>query len=93
MKEELRATKKKKTWELVEESIKKPIDVKWVYKLKRRTYGEISKHKAKIVVRGFLQKPDIYFNEVYTLVARLKTIKIIALTTTYRGWKIHHVAT
>lgn len=34
MKEKLWSIEKNKTWELVEKSIKKPIDVKWIYKLK-----------------------------------------------------------
>src|ERR1044072_9843757 len=70
MKEELRAIEKNKTWELVERSNKKPIDVKWIYKVKRRPNGEIAKYKARLVARGFLQKPGIDFNEVYAPVAR-----------------------
>ena len=34
MKEEHRAIEKNNTWELVERTNKKPIDVKWVYKVK-----------------------------------------------------------
>ena len=54
MKEELKIIEKNKTCELIEELIKKPIDVKWVYKLKLRPNGEISKHNARLVARGFL---------------------------------------
>ena len=54
MKEELRAIEKNKTWELVERTNKKPIDVKWIYKVKRRPNGEIAKYKARLVARGFL---------------------------------------
>lgn len=91
MKKELRAIEKNKTWELIEESIKKSINVKWVYKLKQRPNGEISKHKARIVARGFLQKLGIDFDEVYAIVARLETIIIVVLTITYRGCKIHQL--
>lgn len=82
MKEELIEIEKNKTWELVEETIKKPIDLKWVYKMKQRSNGEISKQKETLVARGFLQKPSIDFDEVYASVTRLKTIRIIVSTTT-----------
>lgn len=91
MKEELMSIEKNKIWELVEKSIKKPIDLKWVYKLKRRTNGEISKYKERLVARGFLQKPGIDFNEVYTPVAILETIRIVVSKATYRGWKMHQL--
>lgn len=53
MQEELREIEKNKTWELVKNSINKAIDVNWVYKLKLRPNGGISKHKARPVGRGF----------------------------------------
>lgn len=33
---------------------KKAIDVKWIFKLKLKPNGDISKHKARIVARGFM---------------------------------------
>lgn len=42
--EELITLERNKTWELMHKSNKKPIDVKWVYKLKFRSNGEISKY-------------------------------------------------
>lgn len=89
MQDELRSIEKNKTWELVEKEIKKPIDVKWVYKLKLRLNGKITKQKMRLVARGFLKKPGIDFEKVYAPVARLETIRIIMLTATYKGWKIH----
>ncbi|XP_050875862.1 uncharacterized mitochondrial protein AtMg00820-like [Lathyrus oleraceus] len=85
MKEELKAIEKNKTCELVEKLIKKSIDVKWLYKLKRRPNCEIAKHKAILVATGFLQTPGLDFDEVYVPVARPETIKIIVSTTAYRG--------
>lgn len=55
----------------------KPIDAKWVHKLKLRLNGEISNYKARLMAIGFQQKPIIDFNEVYAPVARLERTKII----------------
>lgn len=73
MQVKIKVIEKNKTWELVKNLIENPIDVdvKWVYKLKLRPDCEISKHKARLVARGFLQKPGFNFDEVYALVARL----------------------
>lgn len=70
---------------------KKLIDVKWVYKLKLRPNGKISKCKTRLVARGFQQKPAINFNGVYAPVESLETIRIIVSTTSYHGWKIHQL--
>lgn len=82
---------KNKTWELVGESIKKPIDVKRVYKMKQRPNGKISKHKAKPVAKSFMQNPGIDFDKVHAPVARLEIIKIVLSTIAYTGWKIHQL--
>lgn len=89
--EELGAIEKKKIWELVEKSITESIDVKWACKLKLRPNGEITKHKARLVARGFLQKPSIDFDEVYAPLARLETNIFIVSIATYKVWKIHQL--
>ena len=46
MLEELKAIEKNHTWKLVElPAKKKPIDVKWVFKLKLNPNGTIAKHR------------------------------------------------
>lgn len=42
-------------WELIKMSLdKRAIDVKWIFKLKLEPNGEIARHKAKLVARGFI---------------------------------------
>ena len=47
----------------------KAINVKWVYKTKRNTKGEIEKHKARLVANSYSQKTDIDYDEVFALLA------------------------
>ncbi|RDX83882.1 hypothetical protein CR513_35158, partial [Mucuna pruriens] len=54
--------------ELVDPSSnKKPIALKWVYKVKVNPRGEVVKNKAILVAKGFLQKAGIDYGEVYAL--------------------------
>ena len=48
--EELNSINRNNTWELTElPASKKPIDVKWIFKLKLKPNGEVAKHKARLV--------------------------------------------
>jgi len=52
--EDLEAIEKNRTWELVDvPKHKKPIDVKWVFKIKSRPDGTVSKYKARLVAKCF----------------------------------------
>ncbi|XP_050920038.1 uncharacterized mitochondrial protein AtMg00820-like [Lathyrus oleraceus] len=66
MKEELGAIERNKTWELIElPRNKKVISVIWVYKVKLKPDGSISKHKARSLARAFLQKSRLDYFEVF----------------------------
>ncbi|PNY14437.1 putative copia-type protein, partial [Trifolium pratense] len=78
MKEELHSIEKNHTWKLVKlPPHKKAISVKWVFKVKKNPDGNIVKHKARLVARGFLQQEGIDYTEVYAPVARMETIRLV----------------
>jgi hypothetical protein len=55
MNKEIQSIEKNRTWELVKlPAGKRPIGVKWVYKLKRNSDGEVVKHKARLVAKGYV---------------------------------------
>ena len=92
MKEELKAIEKNNTWQLVPlPAKKKPIVVKWVYKVKKNLKEEISKYKARLVAKGFLEKAGIDFKEVFAPVARMETVRIITAIASQKGWHMHHM--
>jgi len=70
---------------------KKPIDVKWIFKLKLRPNGEVTKHKARLVARGFMQKAGMDYFEVYAPVIRLETVRLIVAIACGRNWPMHHL--
>lgn len=65
-----------KTWELVNiPPDKKPIDCKWVFKIKRDSNGKIVRYKAQLVIKGYAQKKGINFEETYSPVVRYSSIR------------------
>ncbi|WVZ64455.1 hypothetical protein U9M48_013964 [Paspalum notatum var. saurae] len=55
MLEEMSSIQENQTWELVDPPVNcRPNGLKWVYKVKRDERGEVVRHKARLVVRGFV---------------------------------------
>ena len=70
---------------------KKKIDVKWVFKVKLNLDGQVFKHKARLVARGFLQKHDIDYNEVFAPVARTETVRLVVANACKNQWPLYHL--
>ena len=74
MDEEIKAIKKNNMWELASlPKGNKAIDVKWVYKAKKNAKGEVERYK----VRGYSQRADIDYDEVFSSSALLETVRLI----------------
>jgi hypothetical protein len=72
MVEELHSIKENKTWERTSlPTGHRPIGLKWVYKAKRDEQGNIVKHKARLIAKGYVQKQGIDYEEAFTLMARM----------------------
>jgi len=92
MEEELREIERNHTWELATlPHNKRPIGVKWVYKVKVKSTGEIANYEARLVAKGFLQNAGLDYNVVFALVARIETIRLVVASTTFRGWSLHQL--
>jgi uncharacterized protein (UPF0332 family) len=50
------------------------VGVKWIFKTKFKEDGEVDKHKAHLVAKGYTQQHGIDYTEVFALVTRLDTI-------------------
>lgn len=78
MRKEIEAIERNNTWKLVElPSGHKPIGLKWVYKLKRNTEGDIVKYKAWLVTKGYVERHGVDFEEVFAPVIRLETVRLL----------------
>jgi hypothetical protein len=80
MQSEMDAVETNRTWELVDlPHGHRAITLKWVFKLKRDEADAIVKHKARLVARGFLQQEGIDFDDAFTPVEWMESVRLLAL--------------
>ena len=77
MKDEMESLMSNQTWQLAElpKGKKAPYN-KWVYRIKEEHDG-YKRYKARLVVKGFQQKVGIDYNEIFSLVVKLITIRMV----------------
>ena len=87
MEVEYNALLENKTWRLVPNSEgKNLIDCKWVYKVKRRADGSIDRYKARLVAKGFKQRYGIDYEDTFSPVVRIATVRLVLSVAVSRGW-------
>jgi hypothetical protein len=92
MLDKLGSIRENKTWSLVDlPRGHKAISLKWVFKLKHDEHGEVVKHKAQLVAKGYVQRQGIDFDEVYAPVARMESVRIMLILATHLNWSVHHI--
>lgn len=92
MNQEMEAVEKNRTWKLTElPTGRKAIGLKWIYKLKKDASGEVVKHKARIVAKGYVQKYGVDFEEIFTPVTRIETVRLLLAFAAKNDWEVHHL--
>ena len=77
MKDELDFLLGNQTWELTElPTRKKALHNKWIYRIKNEHDGS-KRYKARLVVKGFQQKKGIDYLEIFSLVMKMSTIRLV----------------
>jgi len=78
MKSEYDSLVMNRTWELCKlPPGRKAIGSRWVFKRKFKSNGELDKYEARLVARGFSQKAGIDYQETFSPVVRLETVRIL----------------
>ena len=89
---EVEALVSRGTWTLVP----RPADVnivtcKWVFTVKYYLDGTISRHKARLVARGFTQAYGIDYTETFSPVVRLNYVCILHSLAVNQAWSLHQL--
>ncbi|KAK8621651.1 hypothetical protein V6N13_081084 [Hibiscus sabdariffa] len=76
-------------WTLVEppEGIK-PIGCKWVFKKKTDMDGNVQTYKGRLVAKGFRQIHGIDYDETFSPVAMIKSIRILLAVAAFHDYEI-----
>ena len=84
MKLEMDSMYTNQVWTLVDppEGIK-PIGCKWIFKKKTDMEGNVITYKARLVAKGYRQKQGVYYDETFSPVAMLKSIRILLAITAH----------
>ena len=77
MDEEMDSLVRNQTWDLVQlPTGKRELQNKWVYRLKEEDGGK-KRYKDRLVVNGFAQKKGIDFDEIFSHVVKMTSIRTI----------------
>jgi histone deacetylase 1/2 len=92
MNEEYSALMKNKTWRLVPpHKVTNVIDCRWIYKVKRKADGSIDRYKARLVAKGFKQRYGIDYEDTFSPVVKIATVRLVMAISVSRGWSLRQL--
>ena len=78
MKAEYDSLQKNEVWDIVEmPEGKNLVTGKWHFALKQNSEGEIIRHKARYVARGFKQKRGVDYDQTYSPTVKMVTLRVL----------------
>jgi hypothetical protein len=91
MQEELNNFTRNEVWHLVPRPNQNVVGTKWVFRNKQDEHGVVTRNKARLVAKGYSQVKGLDFDETYTVVARLESIRILLAYATCHGFKLYQM--
>ncbi len=92
MDEEYRSLMVNDTWDLVPlPKGRKLVRCKWVYRTKYASDGSVERLKARLVSKGFSQVEGIDYNETFSPVAKMNSIRLVLSLASLHKWEVHQM--
>ncbi|KAJ4718977.1 Retrovirus-related Pol polyprotein from transposon TNT 1-94 [Melia azedarach] len=78
MQDEMKSLYENHTFELVKlPKDKRALKNKWVYRIKQEEYTSQPRYKARLVVKGFSQRKGVDFDEIFSPVVKMSSIRVV----------------
>nr|GEW37356.1 ribonuclease H-like domain-containing protein [Tanacetum cinerariifolium] len=89
---EVEALNRNGTWVLTElPENRKPIGCKWIFKIKYKANGEVERYKARLVAKGNNQKEGIDYEETFSPVVKMVTVRCLISIAVQNGWTLYQL--
>ena len=89
MRAEIQSMYDNQVWDLVDLPPQtKPVGCKWIFKKKIDMDGNVQTYKARLVAKGFTQIQGVDYDETFSPVAKIKSIRTIMAIAAYYDYEI-----
>ena len=89
MKSEIGSMYENKVWTLVDlPDDRRAIENKWIFKKKTDANGNVTVYKARLVAKGFRQIQGVDYEETFSPVAKLKSVRIMLAIAAFYDYEI-----
>ncbi|XP_047258815.1 uncharacterized protein LOC124891016 [Capsicum annuum] len=70
---------------------KKAIGCKWVFKIKYKADGQVERYKARLVAKGYNQNEGLDYQETFSPVVKMVTVRTVISMVAANGWSIQQI--
>ena len=92
MDNEIEALNRKNTFTITELPFGRiPISCKWIFQIKYKANGDIDKYKVILVAKGFSQRKSIDFDETFSSVVKMVTVRYLKYIVVSNDWPLYQL--